>query len=625
MVMEKLHGASNNIMAKILFGLISVAFVMSGTAGYLMATADNSAAKVNGEEISQQVFQRQYNQEYQRLSELYGANFSAIANTPEFTEQIKSRVLNRLIDQELLRQYTDELQLSADDESIKRYIVNSPEFQTQGKFDNNLYQQLLRSNEMTPDQYAAYVREGIRLSQLQEGLAETDFEIAKQQDELIKLYFQQRDIRLAPFPLKDEIAKQAVSEQEIEDYYNANKAAFLLPEQVKVQYLDLNGQSIAKSVKVTDVEIQQYYQDNKSLFVKGQQHLAHIQFTHLKDAEAAYQALQQGTEFAALAKEKSEDKPSAANGGDLGWLSSGDLPKAFENAALELAVDEYSRPQQIDGNYHIIKVLERKGGEVQPLAAVKEQIAQTIRQELINSKFYAIEKNVAEKAFENPESLQPAAQAANLEIRETGYFSRSEIPQELNFPSVANAIFNSDISQGGMNSEAINVGEQHSIVVRVLEHKAETTRTLEDAKADIETYLKRQKAESAVLAQAQNAVQQLSQHPDKTPNGLKFGAAQSWGYAQNNDPVLNNVIFAMPLPAEGKSVYQAAQTGNGDVVVIALDKVHEGKLSAEERQQFEQQARLAQQVNLQANLLKSLRNKAKIEINEDFMRRADDN
>ncbi|MDU8923568.1 peptidylprolyl isomerase [Pasteurellaceae bacterium LIM206] len=620
MVMEKLHGASNGIVSKTILGLISVAFVVSGMTGYLMSTADTSAVKVNGEEISQQIFQQQYNEEYQRISQQLGAQFIAVADTPEFADGLRQSVLNRLVDQELLRQYSAELKLAVSDARIKQEIVTMPSFQSNGKFDNNLYQQTLRANNISADTYASYIREGLRLAQLESNFAGTEFLLPDQQAEFAKLVFQKRTFRLANMPLAAELSKQTVSDQEVADYYNAHKASFVVPEAVKVQYVDLTKDVAEKAVKVTDVEIQQYYQDNKAQFMtKGQQQLADIQFVNEKDALDAYQALQGGADFATLAKEKSADKISAEKGGDLGWLNQGDLPQDMETAVAALQVGQYTQPIKVDNSYHIVKLLARHGAEQLPLEAVRDQIAKQIRQDLVNNQFYAVEKKLSEKAFEDQSSLAPAAQAAGVEVKETGYFARNQIPTELNFPTVVNALFDSDVSQGGVNSEAMNVGELHSIMIRVLDHRAEETKTLEQAKDEIVAYLKRQKAEAAVLTQAENTVQALNQ--GKAEN-IDFGPSQTWVYAENRDPALNNQIFSMAKPEAGKEVYRAAKADNGDVVIIALSAVQNGEISPQQSQQLAAQVMQAQQADLQANLLKSLRARAKIEVNQDFMKQA---
>ena len=611
MVMEKLHGASTNWASKFLFGFITVTFVISSMAGYLYTRVDNSAAKVNGEEISQQAFQNQYNIASRNLTPQEIDSPAQVAN-------LKRQVLASLIDQELLRQYANELKLGVSDARIKQEIVTTPTFQNNGKFDNTLYQQTLQNNGISAETYAGYVREALRLEQLQSGLGTTAFSVPAQQEKLAKLFFQSRQIRLANLSLANEIAKQEVSDEEIQAYYDAHKAEFTIPETVKVQYLDLSGAAMENNINITDVEIAQYYQDNKPQFTtQGQQRLAHIQVKTEQQAQELYQQLQNGANFADLAKNHSIDPTSAERGGDLSWVSAGEFPKVFEDTANALAVGQYSQPVNLDNHYHIILVEERKEPQLQPLESVKAQIAAQIRQNLVNTQFYSIEKRVAEKAFEDPSSLNAAAEVGGVKVQETGYFSRDDIPAELNYPNVVSAVFDSDLSQGGSNSEPMNVGEQHSVVVRVLDHKPQSIKTLDEAKADITAHLKHQKAETVVLAQAEQIVQNLSE--GKSVEDVKFGAEQTWVFAENKDPVLNNTVFSMAKPEEGKTTYKAASNANGDVVIIALDKVVDGKLTEQEQKQFAVQIEQLSQVSLQNSLLNALRAKAKIEINDSFI------
>ncbi|MFZ7199289.1 peptidylprolyl isomerase [Avibacterium avium] len=615
MLMEKLHNATNSIWWKLLFSVVVLSFVASGVAGYMFASVDTSAAKVNGEEISQQTFLEQYNQEYQRVSEQLGAQFAAVADSPEFVNGLRRSTLDRLIDQELLRQYAAQLQLDVSDSQIQQSIVTSPIFQKDGKFDNGLYQQMLSSNGLSGNQYAQYLRQGLTLQQLNDGIARSAFIVPKQTARSAQLFFQQRDGRIAEFPLAATIAQQQVNEDEIKAYYDANKSAFAVPELVKVQYLDLTQQAAEKNVKVSDVEIAQYYQDNKAQYMT--QHLAHIQLPTEQEAQAVYADLQKGESFAALAKLYSTDKVSGANGGDLDWVVAGMMPPQFEVAARELKIGEYSQPVKVDNAYHIIKVEDEK---FLPLEQVKNDIAAKLRSELSAKEFYTMEKQANEKAFEQPDSLQAAANAAGIAVQETGYFSRNDIPAELNYGNVISAVFDSELTQGGTNSEAINVGEQHSLIVRVVDHKPEGVKTLDEAKPEITQYLKQQKAEKIVLAQAQKVAQSLTENSNAIlPTGIKFGEKQQWVYAQNKNPQLRDVIFSMAKPTADKPVYVAAKNGDNSIVVIELTDIKDGALDAEQTKRFDSQLIQAQQIELQQVLLQALREKAKIEINQDFL------
>ncbi|BFU59417.1 MULTISPECIES: peptidylprolyl isomerase [Rodentibacter] len=620
MFIEKMNGVANTKIAKFILGLITVSFLVGGMSGYLFSSNDSYAAKVNGETISQQEFMNRYNQEFEARAAQEGEAFLTQSDLPEFVNALRQGLIDRLIDQELLRQYAKELKLSVSDEMIKRAIVTDPNFQSNGKFDNTLYQQILAQNRLSSDAYAAILRSALTLEQMQNGITDSEFVVPVQVKDNARVFFQKRTARLAILSLADEMAKQNVSEHEVKAYYDANQKAFIQPEQVKVQYIHLSGEEIAKGIQVSDVEIAQYYQDNKAQFMT--QRLSHIQFANEQDAQTAYQELQNGANFAELAKSSSMDKISGENGGELGWVNANELPKAFEDAATNLAVGTYSEPVNVDGNFHIIRVEERKE---KPLSEVKAQVADLVRKNLLDNRFYAIEKEVREKAFEDSKSLETAAQAAGVKVLESGYFSRKNVPEELNFPSVISAVFDSDIANGGANSEPLNVGEQNIVLVRVLDHKAEGVKTLDEAKADIKTFLKREKAEKALTAMATELVKNLPDNPNKLPSGVTFSADQTFTFTENQDPILLNGIFSIRKPENSKVVYEVIRNNKGDVIVAALNKVEQGELNEQELTQFGAQLRQADQLELRGQLMQALREKAQIEINESFIKQEDEN
>lgn len=614
-----MHHLANSKVSKFILGLITLSFLVGGMSGYLFSSNDTYAAKVNGEVISQQDFLNRYNQEFEARAQREGEAFMARSDSPEFVTALRQSTINRMIDQELLRQYAKELKLGVSDEMIKRAIVTDPNFQVNGKFDNGIYQQVLQQNRLSSDGYAAILRGALTLEQMQSGIANSEFIVPVQAKNTAEVFFQKRSVRLATLSLADEMAKQAVSDDEIKAYYEANQKSFVQPEQVKLQYIDLSGSQIEKGIDVKDVEIAQYYQDNKAQFMT--QRLAHIQFANEQDAKVAYDELQKGANFADVAKAKSLDKVSGENGGDLGWVNANELPKAFEAAAAALQVGQYSQPINVDGNYHIVLVQERKA---QTLDEVKAQVADLVRKSLLENRYYAIEKQVRDKAFEDSKSLNSAAQVAGVKVQESGYFSRQNVPAELNFPNVVSAVFESDIANGGANSEPLNVGDYHAIVVRVLEHKPEGVRTLEDAKADIEMFLKRQKAENVLNEKAQQVVKALSENAESKVDGINFSSEQSFTLSENKDPILTNDVFSIAKPTSGKTVYQVAHNEKGDVVIIALNKVEDGVLNDKELSQFSAQLLRTSQAEVQAQLMQGLRERAKIEVNDSFINQDDE-
>ena len=109
-----------------------------------------------------------------------------------------------------------------------------------------------------------------------------------------------------------------------------------------------------KEHPVTEEEINQYYEDNKDKFAKRD--ASHILVADEKTAKEVKDKLDKGADFAALAKEYSKDTANAANGGELGTFSRGQMVKEFEDAAFSLKEGEISGPVKTQFGYHIIKV-----------------------------------------------------------------------------------------------------------------------------------------------------------------------------------------------------------------------------------------------------------------------------
>lgn len=112
---------------------------------------------------------------------------------------------------------------------------------------------------------------------------------------------------------------------------------------------------------VKDEDISAYYEENKATFATPEQvRASHILVKTKEEADEIKKQLDEGADFATLAKEKSTDTGSAANGGDLGFFGEGEMVEAFEKAAFSMKIDEISDPIKSDFGYHIIKKTDHK-------------------------------------------------------------------------------------------------------------------------------------------------------------------------------------------------------------------------------------------------------------------------
>nr|WP_314740087.1 SurA N-terminal domain-containing protein [uncultured Haemophilus sp.] len=616
-MIEKWHERTNSVGFKIIFSLVSLSFVLAGIGGGIVG-ANTSAVKVNGQEISQREFSDAKNRQQSILYNQMGAELWDQLDDPKFANEFNQSVLNSLVNDALLRQYIDELKLGVSVDQIKSEIVHSPNFQQNGKFDNNLYQQTLRNAGLTADGYAQIVGQGILYSQMEDGVINSSFNVPAQEETLAKLLFQKRQVRLASYSLANEIQKQTASSEELQAFYDKHKAQLLAPEQFVVEYISLPAKELEKKVQITDEQIETYYDKNKAQYVtKGESQLAHIQVANETDAQAIEQQLKNGADFATLAKEKSLDKLSANKGGDLGWAKAGTFPADFEKAADALQVGQVSQPVKMGNEYHIIKVLDRKPETVLPLEKVKESIANTLRHELVGSEYSTVTRAMATSAYENAGSLDAVAKVGGVEVKTTPMFTRETLPAELNNDAITKVLFNGELAQSGQNSEAIEVGDENAprtMFIRVKQYQPEREKTLDEAKPEVEAMVKREKAESALLAQADNQVKALN--GDK--NDVAFGGAQTLVYvqAQAEQPAFAKAVFSLAKPTD-KPTYGVARNAQGDVLLVALDKVEDGTLA--EFKPLQTQFAEANRTTLRADLINDLRERASIDVNEEFM------
>lgn len=109
-----------------------------------------------------------------------------------------------------------------------------------------------------------------------------------------------------------------------------------------------------KEHPVNDEEIKDYYEDNKDQFAKRD--ASHILVADEKTAKEVKEKIDNGEDFAKLAKEYSTDTANASNGGELGTFSKGQMVKEFEDAVFALKEGEISGPVKTQFGYHIIKL-----------------------------------------------------------------------------------------------------------------------------------------------------------------------------------------------------------------------------------------------------------------------------
>ncbi|WP_318374460.1 peptidylprolyl isomerase [Enterobacter sp.] len=614
-MMDNLRTAANSVVIKIIFGIIIVSFILTGVSGYLIGGGDSYAAKVNGQEISRGQFENAVAGERNRMQQQLGEQFSELAANENYMKTMRQQVLDRLIDEALLDQYARHLGLGISDEQVKKAIFATKAFQNNGTFDNTRYNALINQMGMNADQYAQALRNQMVSQQLINAIAGTDFMLKGETDELATLVAQQRIVREAILDVNALAAKQTVTDQEITSYYEQNKNSFMAPEQFRVSYIKLDAANMQQDA--SDADIQAYYDQHQDEFTQPQRNRYSVIQTKTEDeAKAVLDALSKGADFAQLAKEKSSDIISARNGGDMGWLEPATTPDELKNAGLK-EKGQLSGAIKSSVGFLVVRLDDIQPAKVKPLAEVRDDLAAKVKQEKGLDAFYALQQKVSEAASNDNVSLTGAEQAAGVKAVETGWFGRNNLPEELNFKPVADAIFNGGLvgenGTPGSNSDIITVDGDRAFVIRISEHKPEAVKPLDEVKSQVTDIVKHNKAQQQAKLDADKLLAALKAGKGDEAlkaAGLSFGEAKT--LTRTGQDPLSQAAFALPLPAKDKPSYGVASDMQGNVVLLALDEVKAGTMPEEQKKAMVQGiTQNNAQIAFEA-LMSNLRKEAKI-------------
>lgn len=588
-MLERIREGSQGATAKVILTLVILSFALAGIGSYLGQPTETPVATVNGKEISQMSFARAYENERSRLEQQFGEYFSQIASDPAYTARMRENVIQRLVQQELQMQLAQELGLRVSDEAIKKEIRNIPAFQVAGEFNNDRYLQVIRQMNYQPDGFRDYLRKEMTLNQLATALIATDFTLENELAATVKLQNQLRDIESVTLSAANFKSEVTVSEDEIKEYYQLNQNQFMAPEMVALDYIELKGSELPLEEAVTDAEIAANYEENKALYMEPERRrVAHILVENLDD-DAAAQAkaeeilaeLQNGADFAAVAKEKSDDLVSAEIGGDLEWIDRDMMDPEFENAAFTLEnVGDLSEVVKSEFGYHIIKLTDYEPEQVKQLADVSAEIKAQLELDKRLDIFYEVQTRVADLAFEVADSLADAAEVAGVEVKSTELFSRNNAPAPFNNPNVLNTAFSVEILEDGVNSELIEIADEHIVFIRAKEHKAAAVKPLEEVSAGIQLTLENQKASELAKEKAQELYASLQAGTALSDIAAKANAevvatagVKRQSFAPSYEVV--QAVFKMPTPSAEVQSSELVTLGNGDVSLVVLNKVYD--------------------------------------------------
>ncbi|MBV4487636.1 SurA N-terminal domain-containing protein [Pseudomonas sp. SWRI153] len=589
-MLQNIRDNSQGWIAKTIIGVIVALMALTGFDAIFQATTHkNEAAKVNGEEISQNELSQAVDMQRRQLMQQLGKDFDASLLDEKM---LRESALKGLIDRKLLLQGAEQSKFSFSEAALDQVILQTPEFQVDGKFSSERFDQVIRQLGYSRMQFRQMLAQEMLIGQLRAGVAGSGFVTDTEVLAFARLEKQTRDF--ATLNVKADPAAVKLSDDEVKAYYDEHAKEFMTPDQVIIDYVELKKSSFFDQVAVKDEDLEAAYQ-KEIANLSEQRRAAHILIeVNDKTTEAQAKAkidevqarLAKGEKFEALAKEFSQDPGSANNGGDLGYAGPGVYDPAFEKALYALSKDQVSEPIRTDFGYHLIKLLGVEAPEVPTLASLKDKLTRELKAAQVEQRFVEATKQLEDSAFEASDLAQPAADL-KLTVHTSKPFGREGGEGVAANRAVVTAAFSPEVIDEGANSTAIELDPETVIVLRAKEHLKPAQLPLESVNAAIRTQLTKEHASAEAKTRAEKLIADLRDGKaplDKAVDGQSWKTTEAATRGQEGvEPAVLQALFRMPKPAaKDKPTFASVTLPDGSLMIVRLNGVNEAAAPTDE-------------------------------------------
>ena len=621
-MLDRLRTHVKGWLGMVIIAAISLSFVLLGLQSYATSNSETPLVEVGDQEIYQADLNEAYLKQVNQLKDQYGEQYS-----PElFNEDVlRQNALNRLVQEKLILQEVNDEGFVISDKTVLSIIAELEVFQTDGVFDKTRYLELIQSKGLTTSQFLQQLKVGLKRDQFVSGIVNTSLVDNSEVDNFYRLIEQTRDLHYLLLPLASELNSATVKEEDVKDFYLANKHAYQTAATASIDYVSLDLSELMSNIKVTGEELIAFYDTEKASFTSpARRRVSHIEI-ELEEADGVdsltrskaladnvLKRLKAGEDFAVLAKEFSTDLGSAKAGGDLGIIAPSMMGADFEQALVGLKQGEVSELIKTEAGYQIVKLTDLQAASIEPFEAVKAQVESLYKQTIANEQFYQLSERLAELSFENPDTLAPLVDELGLTVVSLDPMTEQQGTGIASSADIRRAVFNSDVIAGN-NSDVIELSPEHLIVLRMVNYTPEQLSPLETVFDEIEQSLKVDQTKALLNVKAKELVASLGKgSPMKSlVDGEKVRLVDVGPVTRNDANTAPEILkagFTMERPLETGSTFKQSAMSNGDVVIIELINVVDADpvdLSSEDRQRFSD---FLKRLNSEASISNTLAN-----------------
>lgn len=549
-------------------------------------------AEVEGETITVGAFQRRYGAQLQAYRNAYGAGLSEDLLRQLGVEQ---QILQQLVDEQAMVAEAGRQGITVGDAEIRERILAMPAFQENGRFiGEQRYRQVLsfQTPPMTTSEFESQLRRAIAVEKLRNVLTAwmtvSDDEVGdafRLRNEKVRLDV----VTLTPDTFRDKVQ---VSEADLAAYFETRKDTYRIGEKRKIRYALVDVDQVREQLTVPDSEIEAFYQANQAQYSTPEQIRASHILLNLDEgnadavrerANALLTEARGGADFAALAREHSQDEGSAAQGGDLDYFGRGRMVPEFEQAAFGMEVGDISDVVESPFGFHIIKLTDRRPEMTQPLAEVREEIVDQLRWQIAQQQAEQTARAI-EPSVRTAADLDRVAGERGLTLQDAEFFLRDEPISGLGpAPEITGRVF--EMAEGDV-SETTRVARGW-VFFTLTGIQAPYVPALDEVRDQVREDVTRERAEALAKERATAIAATLKDASDFTAaakrEGLEVTATEliTRGSALPEigaSPALDEAAFA--LPVGGVSDPVAIPSGTAIVRVAEREEVTPEQIEA---------------------------------------------
>lgn len=586
----KIRDITTGWFAAVIVILLIIPFAFFGINYYFGQGSEPLAAKVSDTEITVNQFQRALRNFREQVKQSLGND--QVANIPD--DVLKEQTMQRLINSEVIYNKTDDLNLATSDGVVLQTIASIRQFQNDSAdFDSSLYELYVNTLGMSPTAFEQQIRLDIMSEQLQSALSETAFVTTEEVKDLAGLKDQRRDFKYLNLLVSSFKKEIDVSDEEINDYYNSHLDDFQHQEKVRAEYIELTVAKLAEKVELSDEEIKSFYESNTATYSEPEKRKTwQIVVRKDKDADTDKKAeeLAKVDELIEVLKNAEEFDPIAeqyvnnnadevmVDAAESGLVPRGALVAEVEDVLYEMDIDETSEAIETKDAYYIVRLKEIEAAKEKPFADVQEQVAKDLRLDIARRDYYDKAELLATTAYENPESLNAAADALEMKVSESDYFTLVEGTGLFNNFNLRQAAFSEDVLDAGNNSDVIEITAEQIIVLRVKDRIPPGPKPLDEVYEQVADTIRAETARARVVEVSESIDAALKEGLSLEQAAAEFEleVESAEDVTPNDFSVSRSVVrtaFRMPKPEAGSTTVDTNVTGNGDHAFVELSAV----------------------------------------------------